>query len=398
MLAQAVFAQLNWLRRTKCEALGKRRELRCRHSGPSETRQRRPNGISKGMSFFNMHHHGMQRTFPFPVMLLDLSLTKAFVRLATEDFFGDSWSIEVDLSDFSDASAVVAHALERVPGERPRSLIVAFPGAVSSYRARFTNGDWVIDCVEIQKRFKFENGILLNDQEAAAFCIPDLGTNESIHVGGRTIQPGGGPEVLVSLRHGLGVASLCRFEGKFVAFPSEAGHVNVAPATSEEASIVAAIIGRGLRPSAERLFYQPGLALIHDVRCQLNHRSPHPQRQDAEAIATHALTDPDSDEGKSVAIFARLFASYVGDVGMAIMATGGVAISGGILRKIVPFFQHPSVRFAFDAKQPMADMMQKVSFRLALIEDATLRGMTVLAQSPDFFGLNLDSRCWREIT
>jgi glucokinase len=98
-----------------------------------------------------------------------------------------------------------------------------------------------------------------------------------------------------------------------------------------------------------------------------------------------------------VRLFARLFASYVADLGLAFFTTGGVTISGGILRTIAPFFQHPSVRDAFEQKAPMTDILRKMSFRLALMEDATLRGMTVLAQSPEYFGVDLDGRCWNQI-
>jgi glucokinase len=340
--------------------------------------------------------YARERIFPFPILLLDLSLTRASARIVTEDLFTTSWSVDLDLAAFSGATAVVEHILEASPVERPRSLIMAFPGPVLGHRARYTNTDWVVDCAEIQRRFRFANGILLNDQEAAAFSIPDLGVNETIHIGSKTLPSGSGVELLVSLRHGLGVSSLKRLEGRFYALPSEAGHINVGPSSSEEAAILADMLAAGQRPNAEHIFYKPGLALVHETRTRL-HGLRISEPHDARAVASRALADAESEEAASVRLFARLFASYVGDVALATFATGGATISGGILPLLGPFFQHPGVRHAFEAKTPMMELMRKTSFRLALVEDATLRGMTVLAQSPEFFGVDLDGRCWDQI-
>jgi glucokinase len=330
--------------------------------------------------------------FPFPALLLDLSLTTARGRVLTEDWLGQCWEAEVDLAAFSSATGVVSHFLEAAPGERPRSLIIAFPGPVLGFRARYTNSDWIVDCVEISRRFGFANGLLLNDQEAAAFSIPDLGTNECIHVGSRVLPSGAGPEVLISIRHGLGVASLRRWDNRYVALPSEGGHVGLSPANQEEAELFSAILSGGLRLSAERLLYRPGLRLVHDTRMKIADETI----SDVDAIADAALKDPDGEEGRSVLLFAKLLASYAGDMALSTFATGGVIISGGVLRKIAPLFQQRSIRDAFENKSPMRDLLQRISFRLALIEDATLRGLTVLAQSPEHFGLSLENRCWRD--
>jgi glucokinase len=333
--------------------------------------------------------------FPFPALLLDLSLTTARGRVLTEDWLGQTWEAEVDLASFSSATGVVDHFMETVPGERPRSLIIAFPGSVLGFRARYTNSDWIIDCMEISKRFGFENGLLLNDQEAAAFSIPDLGTNECIHVGSRVLPSGAGPEVLISIRHGLGVASLRRWDNRYVALASEAGHVGLSPANEEEDKLFHAILSDGLRLSAERLLYHPGLRLVHDTRMKIAGRAVDPVA-DIEAVADAALKDPGCEEGRSILLFAKLLASYAGDVALSAFATGGVIISGGVLRKIAPLFQQRSIRDAFENKPPMRELLQRISFRLALIEDATLRGLTVLVQSPEHFGLSLENRCWRD--
>src|SRR3954451_3184477 len=333
--------------------------------------------------------------FPFPALLLDLSLTSAHARIVTEDIFADGWSGQVDLARFSSATGVVDHLMEETSSFRPASLLIAFPGPVLGFRARFTNSDWIVDCVEISKRFDFENGILLNDQEAAAFSVPDLGTNEYINVGSRALPFGAGPEALVSIRHGLGVASLRRLDARYVSLASEAGHIGLSPGTEEEAELLSAVIRDIGRPNAESLLFRPGLALIHAARLKLAGR-PAPALS-TEEVARAALPAPDGEEAQSVTQFVSLVSSYAGDVALALFATGGMTLSGGVLRTLAPFFQKPSVRAAFEAKVPMTEVMRKISFRLALIEDMTLRGLTVLAQSPEHFAINVEQRCWRDI-
>jgi hypothetical protein len=41
-------------------------------------------------------------------------------------------------------------------------------------------------------------------------------------------------------------------------------------------------------------------------------------------------------------------------------------------------------------------MLQRVPLRLALSDDLTLRGLTVLVQNPQHFAMNFDNRCWRD--
>jgi glucokinase len=332
--------------------------------------------------------------FPFPALLLDLSITTARARLVTEDLRGAGGTWDIDLGGFASASEVVSHLLDVIGPPRPRSLIISFPGPVLGFKARFTNSDWVVDCLELHRRFRFANGILVNDQEAAAFSIPDLGTNETIHVGSRPLPSGAGPEALISLRHGLGVASLRRFEQKYVSLASEAGHIGLSPSSADEAEVLTFLLKETGTLRAEALFYRPGLPLIHAARMKLG--GGEAREKDLDAIVSAALADPESEAAQSAQLFARMVANYAGDLAITFFATGGVTISGYVLRRLAPIFQHPSVRSAFERRPPLQQMMQRVSFRLALIDDLTLRGLTVLAQNPAHFGINFENRCWRD--
>jgi len=347
-----------------------------------------------GFSFPTQSRGRHAPIFPFPALLLDLCVTTARAKVVTEDVRGPSWTLDLDLTGFSSATDVVGHLMEQLSADRPRSLLIALPGPVLGFRAAFTNSDWIVDCLEISRRFLFDNGILLNDLEAAAFSVPDLGTNEVIHVGSRPLPFGSGPETLIALRTGLGAASLRRFEQKYVSIASEAGHIGLSPSNAEELDILGPYVREHGRLNAEHFLFDPGLGFIHDARLKVQGAAP--VGLAAEAVVAGALADPDSEEAASARLFARMIANYAGDLAAAFFSTGGVTIAGPILRTLAPFFQHPSIRQAFERRAPLDQMLHKTAFRLALIDDLTVRGLTVLAQNPSYFAINFENRCWRE--
>ena len=53
---------------------------------------------------------------------------------------------------------------------------------------------------------------------------------------------------------------------------------------------------------------------------------------DAEALAGLAIAEPDSQEAASAQLFAKLVANYAGDLATAFFSTGGVTLSGKLLR------------------------------------------------------------------
>jgi glucokinase len=62
--------------------------------------------------------------------------------------------------DFVSAMALIEALVERLGPERPRSMVLAFPGPVLGFKAQFTNSGWILDCLYIFRRFGLENGLL----------------------------------------------------------------------------------------------------------------------------------------------------------------------------------------------------------------------------------------------
>jgi len=208
------------------------------------------------------------------------------------------------------------------------------------------------------------------------------------------VSVGAGSEALISSHFGLGVAVLRRFENRYISQASEAGHIGISPSSPEEFEVLRAAYAEIGRIQAEAVVANPGLALIHRVRARLGGFDA--GQGDAAQIARVAIVDPNGEEANSARLYCSIVAGYAGDVALALMATGGVTLSGPVLRILAPFLSTQAARSAFEVKQPMTAMVQRIPLRLALEDDLILRGLAVLVQSPENFGINFDNRCWRQ--
>ena len=59
-------------------------------------------------------------------------------------------------------------------------------------------------------------------------------------------------------------------------------------------------------------------------------------------------------------MMARFLARYAGDLALVTMAKGGVYITGGIARHIMPFLLDPAFRAEFEDKAPMGRILREI--------------------------------------
>ena len=330
--------------------------------------------------------------FPYPVLLCDIGGTN--VRFAAVIEAGARLGPlhlgrTADHAEFEMALAAAMPAF----APAPRSLIVCAAGPVDGRRLKLTNAAWTIDGVALAERFGFAQGLLLNDFEAQALSLPALAPNDWTPIGTFETQPG--PQIVLGSGTGLGAAALVEGAGRYIALPSEAGHVDFAPATAEEAALWPHIdTGPIGRVTAEMLLSGSGLVRLHDARQRAAGRDPGPTRE-ASAITAGALADKASAEAASVRHFLTLLARFEGDLALVFLARGGVTFSGGIVPRLVELLDPASFRAAFEAKAPHHALMQKIGTRLVSHEEAVLAGMAAVALHPDRYAIDYAARGWR---
>lgn len=297
-----------------------------------------------------------------------------------------------DFQDFTEACRAAVQMMDPAPA----SLLVCGAGPATGRRMKLTNSHWEIDGPKIAGMFGLQNGLLLNDFEAVALSLPAMTPDSmtSILTPG-TINTPEGTRLVIGAGTGLGVAALLKCDCRYLAVPSEAGHIAIAAADPEEEEIFVAVERVSGRLTAETLISGPGLERLHRARSKFANRAPDIQLTAAE-IAAYAQHNPQGPEAATVQHFWRLSARYAGDMALAFAARAGVFLAGGVWLKLLPMLDREDFRACFQDKAPMRNMIADIRVALLGDEYAVLRGLAQLAQRPEDYAVDFHSRCWRK--
>ncbi|TVR06036.1 MAG: glucokinase [Salinarimonadaceae bacterium] len=331
--------------------------------------------------------------FPYPLLVADIGGTNA--RFALSRSPGDQPRLAARLATraFPTFEELLAKAVAACGAERPRSLALCAAGPVAGRSMRLTNAPLAIDGPEIARAFRLEQGVLLNDFEAAALALAFVEPGEATPIGPE-ISPGRGPRVVLGPGTGLGVAALVIRDGALQPLPGEGGHVGIGPQDDEDEEFWPRIERIGGRVSAESLLSGPGLARLHAALAPR-----HAERADASAdppaITRRALSGDCAHSRETAQVFLKHLARFSGDIGLVYGATGGVFIRGGVASALAPLIAPEAFRAQFSDKPTVAAFAR--TFPLARLRDdaAILRTLAALGARPDRFTLDFASRLWR---
>jgi glucokinase len=188
---------------------------------------------------------------------------------------------------------------------------------------------------------------VINDFTAQALCIDLLDEDELVWFGDPQPAPDG-IKTVIGPGTGLGVAVMMP-SGEII--PSEGGHVGFAATTEHEIDLLGLLFARFRRVSIERLISGPGLENLYWANSLLEHGEPEASsdRRSAREIIDLA------QEGevvcrRSIEDFFDILASFAGDMALATWSTGGVYLSGGMLRRLMRFLDAERFRARFEDK------------------------------------------------
>ncbi|MEC8331119.1 MAG: glucokinase, partial [Pseudomonadota bacterium] len=130
--------------------------------------------------------------------------------------------------DFISAESAIQQYLEEVSAPPVRSACLAVAGPVAEGKASLTNNHWLFDEASLRAALSCERVKLLNDFEAAALGVVELGPVDLTPVG-----PAGLPDLsqtdfvtaVVGPGTGFGAATLIKRDGRLTSLSGEAGHV-----------------------------------------------------------------------------------------------------------------------------------------------------------------------------
>lgn len=239
-------------------------------------------------------------------------------------------------------------------------LAVAGPVAADGRSAKITNLPWTIDCAALEARFGLGPLRLINDFAGVALGVAALPVDQWV-----TLQAGQpratGVKLVIGAGTGLGMAIL---RGNDI-LPSEGGHVGFAPQDDMQAKIWKVLAQEHGRVTAERVISGPGLAAIHRVLT-------------GETVAPETVTararQGDVAARHSIEAFLAAYGAFAGDMAMAVMAHGGVALAGGVTLELLPWLREGGFLAAFNAKAEHAGLVSSMPVQVVTDPEIGLRG------------------------
>jgi len=251
-------------------------------------------------------------------------------------------------------------------------------GPVLDDAAQLTNVPWRVEGRAVADAFGLKRVRVVNDLVAMAHAVPVLEDAE-LH----TLQRGepirGGNIMLIAAGTGLGITLLQTVDGRMIPSASEGGHADFAARSEVEVALLRDLTARFGRAEVESVVSGKGLVNIYRVV----HRGPCAagiRIDDADApaaISKSALARRCGGCVEVLEFFVESYGAAAGNLALAMLATGGVYVGGGIAPKILPALETGTFLNAFRAKSPFDSMLAKMPVKVILNEETGLLGAAV---------------------
>lgn len=266
----------------------------------------------------------------------------------------------------------------------PAAACLAVAGPVVAQWAKLTNLPWLMDAAAIAAEFSIPNVKLINDFEAAALGIEMLAESDLV-----TLQPGKpqnrGARVVLGAGTDMGVAWLIWQGGRYLPLPTEAGHMNFAPANKLQADLLEYLWRKFDHVPIGRVLSGSGLTEIFNfLQASLGTSSGLVQTilgsNDAAQVTDLAMNRKHPIAVKALDLFVEIYGTYAGNLALAGLSRGGVYVAGGIAPKIIDKLREGSFMRAFCSKGRFSAMMSEIPVQVVMNQKVGLRGAAREAQ------------------
>lgn len=315
----------------------------------------------------------------------------ALFRSASERLFERSYPSADHPSLEAAVEKFITEARKQLgPDIKPQRACFGVAGPVENDTSRVTNLPWFVEARKMEQRLGIPRVSLLNDFQAAALGVTILKDEDVIALGGGPRNPRG-PIVVCGAGTGLGEAFLFwnATDNRYQVIPSEGGHVDFTPRTALETGLFSYMLGRYGRVSYERVLSGAGIAdifgfLSNEPSCRpLVHeetRAAMVTEDPAAVITRMGLAGTDPVCVMALNVFCCALGGLAGNLGLTMLATGGVYIAGGIAPRIASILQNGAFRESFEGKGRMQPLVARLPAFLVMNKDVGLLGALVQAE------------------
>ena len=249
-------------------------------------------------------------------------------------------------------NATISQAQEVDEDLKPDKCCISAAGPVVENVCTPSHIPWVIDGHELQRAMKMPV-LVINDFMAISYSLPLLDVNNPAqvlrlpHTTGAVPTPVGNTRAIVGAGTGLGVGFLIGQKGRYVACPSEGGHISFPafdPETRELKKYVSSRVGY-YSPGVEPIVSGQGIVNLYyyfkDVKNVpitgiLKEVDEAEDELKPALITKYASQNPVC--GDIVRLFIKLYGRFASDISACLLPTVGLFLAGGIVTKTEKFF------------------------------------------------------------
>ena len=266
--------------------------------------------------------------------------------------------------------------------ENIKNLVISAAGQIKNRSVQFTNADWFVSELTILKEFRgiFSDccGVsLINDFEALAYGITALGEEDTQAIFSR--EGFGDTSIVCGPGTGLGLSAVKQSGSSVVVIPSEGGHQSFAAETGLEREIRAQLMDEWV--SYEHILSGEGLQFLFNFFAQ-RANAPNVSEQSPESIV--ALYNSSNIAAiHALEAFAYALGSFCGNMALALGATRGVYLWGGILKEFPIKLLKNNMMRRFHQRGRAAAFVADIPVYKIVNENVALIGCSIFANSHD---------------
>lgn len=276
----------------------------------------------------------------------------------------------------------ISDAFETFVGEheiRVETAAFAVACPVDRDQIRLTNNHWSFSKKELLRALDLKRLLVINDFTAQSLAAVSVGR------GAIEILQDGDPDpyapiLVTGPGTGLGVGGLVMtVDGRYIPLSTEGGHVTLPAQTEDEWVVLQALRKEFSHVSAERVISGPGLYLLYRTLCQINGQMPLVEETSrmVEARGSDPLVCRAFD------LFSGFFGIVASDACLALGATQGVYIAGGVIPKLGDAFRRDLFLDRFKAKGRFNSYLSRVPIFLLTDTEAGLLGLVRALDIPE---------------
>jgi len=256
---------------------------------------------------------------------------------------------------------------------------IAVAGPVKNGNAQLTNINWHLNKEDLQQQLAFERIELINDFHSLGFSIPLLKKNNLLQI--QAGQPtDNAMKVILGAGTGLGIALVKQQKYQIEVYPSEGGHVDFAPTNERQIELLQFLFKKYQHVSVEHLLSGHGIEHIFEFISsqkkpdQFNIEDYTSSDISGQKIIQLAMEQQDETAIEAIKLFSEIYATYIGNVALQALPYGGIYITGGIARHILPYLRDKNFLHAYKNKGRMSSLLTDIPIYYILNQNASLLG------------------------